>query len=167
MTDKPRTTHHRQLISSIEARHLKHRTKAQKIADHLTNYLGTPIFLFINISIFIIWFIVNSGIHPNLPVFDPYPFVLLITFVSLEAIILSSIVLIAQNRQSQVASLREEIALQVELISEREVTKVLRLLIKLMEKNNIKVSDEEISEMLEDVDTSYLERRLQDQLTNS
>lgn len=72
----------------------------------------------------------------------------------------------SQNRQSQIATLRDELQLQVELISEKEISKVLNLLKKVLEKHNIKVTDHELEEMLEAVDTSYIERKLEEQLNH-
>lgn len=105
------------------------------------------------------------GKVPGIPVFDPYPYVLLITFVSLEAIVLTAIVLMSQNRQSQVATLRDELQLQVELITEKEMSKVLNLLKKVLENQGEKLSDTELEEMLQAVDTSYIERKLEEQLS--
>lgn len=105
------------------------------------------------------------GVVPGIPVFDPYPYVLLITLVSLEAIVLSVIVLMSQNRQSQVATLRDELQLQVELITEKELSKALQLLTKILAKKGVKLSDSELEEMLQAVDTSYIERKLEEQLS--
>jgi uncharacterized membrane protein len=104
------------------------------------------------------------GKIPGIPIFDPYPHVFLITAVSLEAIILTTIVLISQNRQSQISTLRDELQLQVELITEREITKILKLLNELLKERGIKLTDRELEEMLEVIDASYIERRLKDQL---
>ncbi|MEJ2441295.1 MAG: DUF1003 domain-containing protein, partial [Patescibacteria group bacterium] len=97
-------------------------------------------------------------------VFDPYPYVLLITTVSLEAIILSVVVLISQIREGYINTLRDELQLQVNLITEREITKVLLLLKELLKKNDIKITDTELHEMLEEIDTSYIERQLKKQI---
>ena len=160
-------SHHRrssQIIQSFEARALKKRPPSVKIADTLTSFFGSLGFLFINLIIFTAWILINSGKIPGIPIFDPYPYVLLITTVSLEAIILATVVLISQNRQSQISTLRDELQLQVELITEREITKILKLLNELLKERGIKLTDRELEEMLEVIDTSYIERRLKDQL---
>jgi len=160
-------SHHRrssQIIQSFEARALKKRPPSVKIADTLTSFFGSLGFLFINLIIFTAWILINSGKIPGIPIFDPYPYVLLITTVSLEAIILATVVLISQNRQSQISTLRDELQRQVELITEREITKILKLLNELLKERGIKLTDRELEEMLEVIDTSYIERRLKDQL---
>lgn len=76
---------------------------------------------------------------------------------------LTIIVLMSQNRQNYVSSLREEIDFQINLIAEKEITKTLRLLVKISEKQGITISDKELKEIIEDVEVSYIERRLQEQ----
>lgn len=153
-----------QIIRSFKAKALKRRSLSVKIADTLTSYFGSLGFLLINLVIFTAWILINNGKIPGVPVFDPYPYVLLITTVSLEAIILATIVLISQNRESQISTLRDELQLQVELIAEREITKILKLLNELLKERGIKLTDRELEEMLEVIDTSYIERKLKDQL---
>ena len=134
------------------------------MADWLTSYFGSISFLLVNIAFFTFWILANLGKIPGIPVFDPYPYVLLIMAVSLEAIILAIVVLISQNREKQISTLRDELQLQVELIAEREITKVLALLKNLLAEKGIKITDVELQEMLEEVDTSYIERKLEEQL---
>ena len=156
----------RQIIRSFEASALKKRSFTTRFADSLTKFFGSIGFLILNLLIFTAWIFLNSGKVPGIPTFDPYPYVLLITMVSLEAIILTTIVLMSQNRQSQIGTLRDELQLQVELITEKEITKILILLKKLMDENKIEIRDEELSEMLETVDTSYIEKELEKQLSD-
>ena len=154
----------RQIIKSFEAKALRRRGTGARLADWFTNYFGSVGFLILNILIFTIWVLINTGLISGVPIFDPYPFVLLITAVSLEAIFLTTVVLMSQNRQSQRGTLRDELQLQVELITEKEMSKVLKLLKRLLEKNDIKVTDKELDEMLEAVDTSYIEKKLEEQI---
>ena len=153
------------LIQSFEAKALKKRSFGVRFADELTSFFGSAWFLLLNIVLFAFWIAANTGRIPGVAVFDPYPFVLMITAVSLEAIVLTTVVLMSQNRQSLISSLREEIDMQVNLISEREITKALKLLNELLEARGIKLKDSELEEMLKEIDTSYIERRLSEQLT--
>jgi len=155
----------RQIIRSFQAKAQRRRSPTNKLADWFTSYFGSIGFLLLNLIFFFIWILVNLGVVPGIPVFDPYPYVLLITLVSLEAIVLSVIVLMSQNRQSQVATLRDELQLQVELITEKELSKALQLLTKILAKKGVKLSDSELEEMLQAVDTSYIERKLEEQLS--
>jgi len=100
----------------------KNKTLGQHIADFLTKYFGTVGFFLINALFFLIWIIINLDLIPGVPVFDPYPYGLLTMIVSLEAIFLSIIVLISQNRASDIADLREELDLRINIRAEEEIT---------------------------------------------
>ena len=154
-----------QIIESFEKRVREKRPISIKIADILTTSFGTIVFFVFNVILFTFWILANLGKIPAVSIFDPYPFILLTTAVSLEAIFLSIIVLISQNRQSQINTLREELDLQVNLISEKEITKLLKLVKLMLEKSGNKIEDPELEEMLKEADTSYIERKLADQLT--
>lgn len=163
MTDHDTKTSH-QIIQSFEANQLKDRTFIYKIADWLTSAFGSITFLLTNGAIFILWILVNDGYIPGIPAFDPFPFILLTMVVSLEAIFLSIIVLMSQNRQGFVSSLREELDMQVDLIAEREVTMSLKVLKKIAEKLDVKISDAEFEEMVKETNIPYIERQLQEQM---
>lgn len=154
----------RHLIKSFEAKALKKRPLAVRVADDLTSLFGSILFLIINIVVFVTWVLINTGKVQGIAPFDSFPFPMLTTVVSLEAIILTLIVLMSQNRQSLISSLREEVDIQVNLIAEREITKVLQLLSQYFKERGIKINDPELEDMLKGVDASYIERRLEEQL---
>jgi uncharacterized membrane protein len=153
------------LVKSFEAHASKKRPFSIKVADFLTSQFGTIFFLSLNVGFFTVWIILNIGIIKEVPIFDPFPFILLITFVSLEAIILSIIVLISQKRENQINTLRQELQYQVNLITEREINKALKLLKDIIEKDQKgKLKDKELDEMIKGVDTSYIERKLEEEI---
>jgi uncharacterized membrane protein len=119
---------HRAKINSFKAKMDLQRKLSDKIADFLTDSFGTVTFLLINALWFGVWIIINAGAIPWIPAFDPYPYGLLTMVVSLEAIFLAIIVLISQNRSANIADLREEIDLQINVKTEEEVTKILIIL---------------------------------------
>ena len=86
------------------------------------------------------------------------------SFVSIEAIILAVIVLMSQNRENQRDILRQELGLQVELISEKEITKILSLLKEILDEQKKTKSDPELEEMTKEIDAGYIERKLEEQL---
>ena len=163
-----RQTHEisRHLIQSLEAKALKKRPFSVKIADNLTSLFGSISFLLLNALFFGFWLLANSGKVPGITPFDQFPYPMLTTVVSLEAIILTLIVLMSQNRQSLISSLREEIDIQVNLIAEREITKILQLLKEYLKVRGVKIEDPEMEDMLKEIDESYLERKLEAQLIN-
>jgi uncharacterized membrane protein len=90
--------------------------------------------------------------RPGFEPFDPFPFGLLTTAVSLEAIFLSTFVLISQNRQAQLADRRAELDLQVNLLADYEMTRVLMLVDGIAKKIGCDdCNDEELAELKEDV----------------
>jgi uncharacterized membrane protein len=155
----------RQIVRSFEARLAEKRTRAERLADHFTKLFGNISFFIGNLAWFAVWLVWNSGLVPGLPIFDPYPFILLITIVSLEAICLSVLVLISQNQAAKIDRLRSEVDLQINLIAEQEITKALSLLSVLLEKQGINVKeDPEIQKMLRKINLWDIEKKLERQL---
>ncbi len=154
-----------QNIQSFQGKFSHHRTRRQKFADAVTALSGTTEFLIAHAAWFGIWLAWNAGMIPGLKPFDPFPFVLLTTVVSIEAIFLAIIVLVSQNRQSKIADLRQEVDLQINLIAEEEITKLMRMVAGLYKFLKIDVGEEpELKEMLKPTDPDEIERRLEEQL---
>jgi uncharacterized membrane protein len=97
------------------------RSTIQKAADWIAAASGSIAFLMLHCVGFAGWIIVNMGILPDVPVFDPYPFGLLTMAVSLEAIILSVFVLLSQNRQVAKDRVRSDVEYDVNLKAELEI----------------------------------------------
>ena len=98
-----------------------------RTADRITWFSGSMLFVYLHVAWFAVWILVNLGWLGVTP-FDEFPFGLLTMVVSLEAIFLSTFVLISQNRSSALADKRADLDLQINLLSEREATKLLTLL---------------------------------------
>lgn len=155
-----------QFYHSFEAKALKSRSFLTRFADTLTSIFGSTTFLILNTLFFLIWIPVNLNLTPIAP-FDPFPFGLLTMIVSLEAIFLSIFVLVSQNRTAYTDSLREELHLQVNLIAEQEVTKILKVLGEIRQKIGITESDPELDKMIRRIDTNYIEQSIVDQLAKA
>jgi uncharacterized membrane protein len=92
----------------------------QRIADWISWFSGSMLFLSLNIVWFVVWIAVN--VWPlGVPQFDPFPFGLLTMIVSLEAIFLSCFVLISQNRQADKDRVRADIEYEVNIKAELEI----------------------------------------------
>ena len=74
---------------------------------------------------FTIWVLLNAGLVPAIKPFDPFPYSFLTLVVSLEAIFLSTFVLISQNHQSRLADKRAHLDLQINMLAEQESTLML------------------------------------------
>jgi uncharacterized membrane protein len=153
-------------IRSLKARADEKRTLSERAADWTSATFGSMWFLIANVVWFAIWITLNTGLVPGVEPFDPFPYGLLTMIVSLEAIILAIFVMIAQNRAARIAELREEVDLQVDLITEEELTKVLEMMCKLFDKHGIDYSnDTDLKAMLVPTNIDKLETILEEQIT--
>lgn len=160
-----RLTRRRRTINSYKAKANSRRSPSEKFADWLTGFFGTVAFLGLNALWFLVWIVINTGLIPGIEPFDPFPFGLLTMVVSLEAIFLAIIVLISQNREAKIAEIREEVDLQINMIAEEEITKIIQLQLKLLEKQDIHLHDDpEIVQMLRPIHSEEIEHKLEKQL---
>ena len=149
---------------AIKAQRAAHRSWIEAIADTLNFVASSTAFLVVHALWFTIWILWNTSLL-GLRTFDPYPFGLLTMIVSLEAIVLSIFVLMAQRRESAIAELREEISLQVSLRLEEEVTKTLQLVAGLYTRLGYRIgADQELMKMLEPLDVEAIEREMKLQI---
>ncbi|KKR62574.1 hypothetical protein A2643_01135 [Candidatus Nomurabacteria bacterium RIFCSPHIGHO2_01_FULL_39_220] len=153
------------IFQSIKARSDFRRTRSERIADWMTTHFGSFTFLLLNLFFFLAWLAVNTNQIEGITAFDPFPFNLLTTFVSLEAIVLAIFVLISQNRNSKIDDLREETHLQLDIISEQEITKLMRMIALLLEKEGIDLSeDPELKKMILPVNEEEIEEKLKKEI---
>jgi uncharacterized membrane protein len=154
-------------FGALKAQHNAERTFVETVADELNDIASGSPYLVIHVIWFVIWIPWNLGWF-GLRVFDPFPFGLLTMIVSLEAIFLSIFILIAQKRESAIAELREELALQVNLRIEEEMTKTLQLVAGLYTRLGHRVAeDPELIDMMQPLDVGGLERALQSQIAEA
>jgi uncharacterized membrane protein len=114
-------------IVAIEEEARSNRPLSDRLSDAIANFVGSIPFVVVHLIWFVIWVAINTGWLLGKLKFDPYPFALLCMLVSLEGVLLSTFVLIKQNRMSQRADQRAHLDLQINLLSEREVTKMLQM----------------------------------------
>ncbi len=112
------------------------RSLQDRIADAITSFSGRMIFVYVHIIWFGIWILLNTGWF-GLRAFDPFPYGLLTMIVSLEAIFLSTFVLISQNRLGEETERRADLDLHIGLLTEHELTRVLQMLDAIQDKLNI------------------------------
>jgi uncharacterized membrane protein len=152
---------------AIKAQHASNRSAMEVMADRMIGFASSTPFLVIHVIIFILWIYWNLPFS-GLPKFDPYPFGMLTTIVSLEAIFLSIFVLMTQSRESKIGELREELTLQVNLRMEEEITKTLHLVAGLYARLNLTLADDpELRAMLEPLDPKKMEADLAEQISAS
>ena len=123
----------------------------EKVAQAITRFAGSMTFVYLHIIIFGVWILGNIGFIPFFPVFDP-SLVILAMEASVEAIFISTFVMISQNRMAAVDDKRADLNLQISLLVEHEVTQILTLVAALAQKEGV-ASDAaaELEELKQDV----------------
>jgi len=153
-----------ELMRRLENEYLERRTRAERIADAIADFTGSLRFVVIHAVWFFLWIAVNVGWVPFIPAFDKFPFLLLSVTVSIEAIFLSTFVLIKQNRMSGRAEHRAQIDLQINLLAEKEMTLVLQLLHRMSARLGVRPGGMQIEELSEETPVEALASELRDSL---
>ncbi|MGI8991866.1 MAG: DUF1003 domain-containing protein [Bryobacteraceae bacterium] len=115
-------------VVKLEERSLQERSVSERLADAIGTFCGSMSFVALHLAVFTFWILVNLGLVPGIPEFDKFPFLLLSVAVSIEAIFLSTFVLMKQNRMSRRAEIRANLDLQINLLTEKEITLALQML---------------------------------------
>jgi uncharacterized membrane protein len=143
----------RNIAALLERRQVEEQTKRveERIADAITGFTGSMTFVYIHLVLFGGWIAINLGWLPLLKPFDP-TFVILAMAASVEAIFLSTFVLISQNRMQASADRRAELNLHIDLLAEHEVTRIITLLTAIGKRLSVEEShDPELKELAKDV----------------
>ena len=126
------------------------RKLADKIANAIASFAGTMLSVSIHAILFGIWIAWNLGLMGLKP-FDP-SFIIMATFAAVEAIFLTSFVLIGQKQMNSEFDKRADLDLQVGLLTEHEVTRILTLVTAIAKTMNIEIAeDKEIEELSKDI----------------
>ena len=104
----------------------KQKQLQDRLSDGITGFTGSMTFVYVHVVLFGLWILINLGVLPILPRFDE-TFVVLAMVASVEAIFLSTFVLISQNRMAALSEKRAELDLQISLLAEHEITRLLRI----------------------------------------
>jgi uncharacterized membrane protein len=132
-----------------------------RIADAITAFAGSMKFVYLHLAIYGLWIVVNLGWLPLLPKFDP-TFVVLAMVASVEAIFISTFVMISQNRMAKVADQRADLDLQISLLSEHEITRLVTLVTDIAARMDVpSARDPELREIAKDVAPERVLDRMQ------
>ena len=123
------------------------RSAADRVADFITGFCGTMTYVIVHVIWYASWILWNTVFSPE--PFDPFPFPFLTLVVSLEAIFLSTFILISGNRQARVDERRNHLDLQIDLLAEQENTKMLTLLKGISQKLGVESDDDPSLAVLE------------------
>lgn len=133
------------------------RTWHQHVADWMTRFAGSMAFVYLHVVWFAVWVVVNSTVVT----FDP-AFGTLTMIVSLEAIFLSAFILVSQKRQGELSDRQAQLDLQITLLAEHEITRVLQLVAAVAEKAGIRENGGEIEELTNDVEPVEVLERIEE-----
>jgi uncharacterized membrane protein len=141
-------------IHALQERRAREEAEAsfeERLANRITRFTGSMAFVYLHLVVFGLWIVLNLRVVPSLPPFDA-SFVILAMAASVEAIFLSTFVLISQNRMAAADAKRAELDLQISLLAEHEVTKLVALVAAIAERMGVKTEvDPEVEELKQDV----------------
>jgi uncharacterized membrane protein len=119
----------------------------EKLAARMAGFTGSVWSILFHGFAFGSWILINTGVVPLLPAWDP-SLVVLAMIASVEAIFLTTFVLMNQRRQARMEEDRAELTLQVSLLAEHETTKIARLLIAIAHELDVRIpEDTEIDDL--------------------
>ena len=172
-TQMPRDQSHLQeqidLIAKHEQEFLAQRTSSEKLGDRMASFIGSLTYVAVHIILFSAWIVWNTFSIYALPHFNPPPFPILDVLFAFEAILVASFILMRQGRMSRRAERRDHLNLQIDLISEKEITKVLQLVRAMCSQMGLKnvAEDAELHELSQETSVETLSQRLEDTLPES
>ena len=142
---------HIDLIAKHEQDFLNQRSRTEKLGDRTASFIGSLTYVTLHIFIFAGWAALNVFPVAAIPHFDPFPFPFLDTIFAFEAILVASFILMRQSRMSRRADERDQLMLQVLLLTEREITAVLSLDRQIASRMGLQkaANDQEITELSE------------------
>lgn len=153
-------------IAKLEEKELHRRTTGEKVADFFVSFIGSMPFLVFHVAGFAAWFMVNLDAVPGVAAFDPFPFGILTLIVSSEGVFLAIFILISQNRMTRQSDKRAHLDLQVNMLTEQEMTMMLRMQQRLCEHFGVDVDvvKDEAKQLLEETDVGTLVSTLEERL---
>jgi uncharacterized membrane protein len=140
---------HIETIARHEEEFLARRTTSERVGDSLGVFVGSLGFIAVQVTWFGLWILINLGVLPVVPRFDPPPFPLLDTVVAIEAIFLASFIVMRQSRLGRRSDERDHLILQVLILAEKEMTAVLKIQNQIAEKMGL-------AEVSRDIEKSQL-----------
>ena len=141
-------------IAALERRRRDEASAAprnERVAQAISDFAGTMTFVYLHLIVFALWIAINVGWFPLVPKFDE-SLVVLAMIASVEAIFISTFVLISQNRMAAQAEKRAELDLQISLLAEHEITKVVAMVDAIADHLGVRhEAGEEVDELKRDV----------------
>lgn len=145
-------------VAQVEREEKRKRTFGEKLSAAIAAFCGSMTFVYVHIAWFGCWIGTNT-LFPSLA-FDEFPFTFLTLVVSLEAIFLSTFILISQNHETKLTERRNQLDLQINMLAEQENTKQIELLEAIARKVGVDMDDPELRILKEKVDPAKLAKQI-------
>jgi uncharacterized membrane protein len=138
------------------------RPATDRIADAITAFAGSMWCVYVHALAFGVWLLLNARFVPFPYKWDPYPYVMLAMTASVEAIFLSTFILVTQNRMQRTADRRAELDLQISLLAEHELTRAIRLIDSIaVHLHAPRLGQSELDEIKHDVNPEKVARQIE------
>jgi uncharacterized membrane protein len=148
-------------ILKLEKEDERELTAFHRVSHAVGWFVGTIYFVLVQCVFVLSWIALNTGLLGNINAFDPYPFPLLSTVLALEAVLLTSFVLIRQNAMDLRSERRNHLGLQINLLAEKEATSILNILREIADHLDVDVrEDAEREELAKDTAVESIARDL-------
>jgi uncharacterized membrane protein len=144
-----------------EQREAHEATLQDRIAERITAFAGSMPFVYLHAVLFGGWIVLNLGVVPGVAPWDP-SMVILAMIASVEAIFISTFVLINQNRMTEMAERRASLNLQISLLDEHETTRLISLVSAIADRLGVETPiDDEVEELQRDVEPEAVLSRIE------
>jgi uncharacterized membrane protein len=156
-------------INSIvkqEEEALERRSVSERLVDTVGAFVGSLTFVVLHLALVAAWVVINTGRIPGVKPFDPWPFSLLGVIVAVEAVVLSSFIIMRQNRMMRRGEQRDHLNLQVDLLAEKEITALLQMARALCGHMGLQsiAADKDIRELSQNTSIESLHQKLEERL---
>ena len=151
-------------IRRLEQASVAKQSRVERIAQSVTQVAGGAPFITMHLGWFVIWITLNMGLVTSVQPWDPFPFSFLSLIVSLEAIFLSLLVLMAQNRLTRDADKRALLDLHINMLAEQESTASLKMLEKICKHLKIDYVAEEAQQLAKNTDVAQIAEKLEEKI---
>lgn len=149
-----------EVVRQLEEAANEERTTSDRIARIVARFCGSMKFVWVHVIVFSGWITLN--LIPGVNHIDPFPFTFLTFIVSLEAIFLSTFIMISQNQDTRISDRRNHLDLQINLLSEQENTKMLLMLQAIAEKVGADIEpDEDMTVLAQETELAKVVEQIQ------
>jgi uncharacterized membrane protein len=156
-----------EVIARHEQEFLERRTQAERIIDGIAGFVGSLPFVAVHLGLFAVWILIN--VLPHTRHFDPRPFGLLQTCVAMEAILVSSFILMRQARLGRRSDERDHMMLQILLLTEKELTALLGMDRQIASEMGLSraANNQEVRDLSQETSIDDLQQTIKDNLPGS